>query len=339
MIHWIALDIGGANIKLSDGQELAESCYFPLWKEAEQLSIQLRMLLAQAGATDHLIVTMTGELADCFRSKAEGVTKIIQAVQAATAGRHTRIYLTNGKMVSPQVALDQPELAAASNWHALARFSGRYVQQYPFSLLIDIGSTTMDIIPLQSGKVVAQGKTDTERLMSGELIYLGIERTPLCGLLQQLPYRNSFCPVANELFATTLDAFLLLGDIQEAPGNLITADGRPATKAEARNRISRMICADESTFHHRDAAIAADYIQEEILLQLASSVEQIISRVGSTPQAILLSGHGEFLGRRLISRLSSEPEVISLGPLLGKDVTRCATAFALATLASESTNQ
>jgi hypothetical protein len=38
-----------------------------------------------------------------------------------------RVYLVDGRLVSPELAVAEPMLAAASNWHVLARLAGRYV--------------------------------------------------------------------------------------------------------------------------------------------------------------------------------------------------------------------
>ena len=44
------------------------------------------------------------------------------------------------------------------------------------SLLVDMGSTTTDLIPLHDGAVTAKGYTDTQRLASDELLYIGVRR-------------------------------------------------------------------------------------------------------------------------------------------------------------------
>ncbi len=136
-MKWLALDIGGANLKAADGEGLAVLQPFPLWENPRQLVDALRALVALVPRVDHVAATMTGELADCFRTKAEGVAFILKALSVAADGRHTRVYLTNGKLVSLQIAQKQPLLAAASNWHALANFSGRYVPE-GVGLLFDV---------------------------------------------------------------------------------------------------------------------------------------------------------------------------------------------------------
>ncbi|MEO8493517.1 MAG: H4MPT-linked C1 transfer pathway protein, partial [Planctomycetota bacterium] len=88
-MQWLALDIGGANLKVADGLGHAESFPFALWREPEHLVQELRTLIAQSPRCDRLAVTMTGELADCFENKTAGVTFILDAVQQAADGRHT----------------------------------------------------------------------------------------------------------------------------------------------------------------------------------------------------------------------------------------------------------
>src|SRR5688572_21625103 len=150
-MNWLALDIGGANIKAADGRGYAHAYPFALWREPSLLAQQVRTAISEAPPCDHLAVTMTGELADCFESKAAGVRFILEAVQTGSDNRHTRVYLVDGRFVTPPVALTMPQLVAASNWHALARFAGRYAQA-PAALVIDVGSTTCDIVPLENGK-------------------------------------------------------------------------------------------------------------------------------------------------------------------------------------------
>ena len=234
-MKWLALDIGGANLKAADGEGFAVSQPFPLWENSRQLTDALRALISLVPRVDHIAVTMTGELADCFETKAQGVTFILNALSVAADGRHTRVYLTNGSLVTLQIAMKQPLLAAASNWHALANFAGRYVAA-GVGLLVDVGSTTCDLIPLVDGQPVTIGKTDPNRMINGELIYTGVQRAPVCAVAQLVPWRGRKCPLAHENFATMWDAYLTLGDLPEEPTSVHTADRRPATKAAARDR-------------------------------------------------------------------------------------------------------
>src|SRR5438045_3762950 len=101
-MKWLALDIGGANLKVADGLGHARSYSFAMWRDSARLAQQIRTALSEAPPCDHLAVTMTGELADCFETKTAGIRFILQAVNAGSDNRHTRVYLTDGRLVSPQ---------------------------------------------------------------------------------------------------------------------------------------------------------------------------------------------------------------------------------------------
>ena len=107
-MKWLALDIGGANLKAADGEGFAVSLPFPMWENSHQLVDALRRLLSLVPRVTHVAATMTGELADCFTTKAQGVQFILNALGVAADGRHTRVYLTNGRLVSLQTGLRQP---------------------------------------------------------------------------------------------------------------------------------------------------------------------------------------------------------------------------------------
>lgn len=333
-MKWLALDIGGANLKAADGQGFAVSQPFPLWQRWRQLAEVLRAIIAQVPKVDRLAATMTGELADCFATKAEGVRSIVQALQTAADGRHTRVYLTNGALVAPEVATKQPLLAAAANWHALARFAGRFVPK-GCGLLVDIGTTTTDLIPLIDGSPVPLGHTDPHRLANGELVYTGVERSPVCAVVGSVPWRGKKCPTAQEFFATMWDVYVTLGALPEEPAGRHTADGRPATKECARDRLARVICADREMFTENDALAVARAAAAAQTLKIARSAAAVIARLPNQPAKVVISGRGEFLAYRVLEKLELPVPVVSLEQELGSELSRCAAAHALAVLARE----
>ena len=334
----LALDIGGANLKAADGLGWARSVPFSLSSEPERLAAALGEFIGSAPASVRLAVTMTGELCDSFRTKAEGVRAILKAIAAAAADREIVVYLVDGRLVSIDEASDRPLLAAASNWHALAQFSCRFVGERA-GLLIDVGSTTTDVVPIVGGRVAARGANDTDRLLAGELVYTGVGRTPLCAVTHALPFRGAECPVAAELFATTADAYVVLGELPERPEDMGTADGRPLTRRYARERLARMICADGATFDDRDAHCAAEAIRALQLAQLRRAVEQVVLRMSVPPECFVVSGAGEFLAVQLAAEAQPHGRVISLTSEFGANISICAPAHALAVLAREARGQ
>lgn len=331
----VALDIGGANIKIADGRGYAASRPFPLWREPQRLAAILREELSAAPVAARVVATMTGELADCFRTKAEGVSAIVTALMEAAGGQPVSIYLTDGSFVAPQQAHKRPLEAASSNWHALARFAARWLPGGS-GLLLDIGSTTCDLIPIQQGQPAAHGRTDPERLAAGELLYTGVTRSPVCAVVAILPWRGSkSCPVAQELFATTLDAYVTLGELPEQTENCQTADGRPATREFARDRLARMICADREMFDERDATLAAQAIRSAQVRRIATSLKTVRKEMRQPLESIVLSGSGEFLAHLVLKEIGFEGEIQSLSQILGAHISQAAPAHALAVLAAE----
>jgi probable H4MPT-linked C1 transfer pathway protein len=329
----LALDIGGANLKLADGCGLARSVPFALWKHPDQLSTAVAELLDGVPHDAIIVATMTGELADCYRTKDDGVRQITQAVVGAAGNRPVHIYRVDGRLVSPTEACDAPRLVAASNWHALASYVARWIDTT--GLIVDIGSTTADLIPIIARRSATVGLTDPERLASGELVYTGVVRSPLCAIVDRLPWGSRQCRVAQELFATSWDAYLTLGLLPEQPAATHTADGRPATREFAHDRLARAICADRTTFSETDAIAAAKVVMHEQLNDLAEALHEVIARLPHRVETVIVSGQGEFLAHALVDRELSGVSIVSLSRRLGNEVSEVAPAHALAILARE----
>lgn len=330
----LGIDVGGANLKVADGSDFAVSRHFPLWTNPNGLTAELNSLLAAAPDFDQVAVTMTGELADCYETRQQGVEAIITAVGEVTAGKTVRFYLADGRWVSADEARKDWQLAGSSNWHALASYVARFLR-HDSGMLIDIGSTTTDLIPLVKGVPHTLGRTDSERLVHNELVYTGVQRSPVCALVTSLPWGRQQCPVALEMFATTWDAYLVMDELPEEPDSTHTADRRPATKAAARSRLARCICADRESFSEEDAKAAAVAISRAQQAKLGVVVQNLFRRLQAEPETVVISGRGEFLARHLLQRLRSTAEIVSLADELTPDVSECANAYALAVLASE----
>lgn len=333
-MSWLGLDIGGANLKVADGTGWGLSVPFALWRDPHGLSAALVALIERAPPTKQIALTMTGELCDCFRSKAEGVRHILSSVEQAADRREIRVYLVDGRFVRIEEANELPQLAAASNWHALAAFASRFVTGRT-GLLIDIGSTTTDVIPLVNGQVAARGRTDTERLENGELLYRGVGRTPICALVNSLPWRGRSCPIAAEFFATTADAYVLLGDIQADPRADWTADGRPLTVDCARQRLARQLCADAAEIAAGEFEQIASAVRSAQLAELQGCIERANGRMEVRPSTYVLSGSGEFLALEALERSTGPNQVVSLATEIGPDASKTAPSLAIALLAGE----
>lgn len=339
----LGLDIGGANLKAADPTGMVCTTEFPMWKQHHQLADRLQAM-SWIEHPDLVGVTMTAELADCFAFKADGVGWVIDSVQQAFPKSEIRIWLTTGEFADPGDAVELPELVAAANWHALATWVGRAVPHGP-AILLDVGSTTTDMIPLLDGLPMASGLTDLERLQHGQLVYTGVRRTPLCAVRPSVVLDGLEIPVAAELFATTLDIYLVLGSIAETPDNTNTADGHPATVHAARRRISRMLCCDRSELGDEAIGQIARQFANAQCGQLTTALQRIRTaqvqqlQTASRPEAhaapqIILSGSGEFLAEKVVSACDLTTTV-NLRQSGSSRVAEAACAFAIARLVFE----
>ena len=131
-----------------------------------------------------MAAVITGELADCFSTKREGISSLTATVKRAFS---CPVYFWGA---SGFAWTDPLELAAA-NWSASAALMAREIGD---CLFVDMGSTTTDLIPIK-GEVLA-AKTDFLRLAAGDLVYMGMLRTRLDALLPQAHIRGQRVPLA-----------------------------------------------------------------------------------------------------------------------------------------------
>ena len=331
----IGWDIGGVHTKVvrrtPDGALAARARAFAIEHEVALLGVLLEEMgqAVGAGESDRHGVTMTAELSQAFRTKREGVEMILDVVEKAL-GRHAGIFATDGRFLTIADARQNPLAVAASNWAATAMMVARTC---PDAILIDIGSTTTDLIPIVGSQVAARGKTDPERLASGELVYTGVVRTPVEAITGTLPWQGSTIGVSAEGFALSGDVYLWLGQIATEDYTAPTPDRRPATRPFAGERLARVICADREMLEEDEITELARNIAEEQVERVAASLRSVLGRHPTIRQAVV-TGIGDFLGAGAARRVGLE--VRSLAEHLGPDVSRVAPAAAIALLLSES---
>ena len=325
----LGLDIGGANTKVVHQDGTARCVPFALWKEPERLPELLAEVLGQVPAFTSLAVTMTAELCDCFQTKRQGVGAILDAVAAVAGRRPIHVWTTEGRFISPQEARGRPLACAAANWHALATFVARL---YPRgrTLLLDTGSTTTDVILLEEGQPRPRGLTDTQRLGSGELVYIGAARTPLMSLGPRVGLGGTSFPVMAELFATTRDTGILTGRLAEAPDCTDTADGRPATALWCAARVLRMIGADLEMMTIQDATDLAQGFERTARDRIRAAALTVAS--GTDVQCIVLAGSGHRMAAGAVRSALPDVRIERLADRCGRVAGEAACAWAVAKL-------
>jgi (4-(4-[2-(gamma-L-glutamylamino)ethyl]phenoxymethyl)furan-2-yl)methanamine synthase len=300
----VGLDVGGANTKAvwrNGGERRAVSRPFEVWRDREALAAVIREVVVAVAPepVEAVALTTTAELSDAFRTKREGVGFVLDAVEAALDGPSLLVFTTAGELVPLYEARGRAAEVAAANWMASGLAAAAV---YPDAMMIDVGSTTTDVVPIAAGRVVAAGRTDLERLLAGELVYTGALRTNLAAIAPRVPVRGGSCPVASELFAISADVQLILGHLAPGAYTCATPDGRPATVEFARERVARLVCADAKQLAAEQVDAIAQFLHGEQVHQIEAAVRHVSGRLGSDPPVVPL-GAGAFLARAAAEHL------------------------------------
>ncbi|MDR5739978.1 hydantoinase/oxoprolinase family protein [Caballeronia sp. LZ016] len=297
-------DVGGAHVKVSMASrgalvDVAQwAC--PLWQGIPHLERVIECAFERwpsaAHASARHAVTMTGEMVDLFADRAEGVRTLARTL-AQRLGPRTMFYGGESNWLARSACADGWRKVASANWLATAQWVATRV---PHALLVDIGSTTTDIIPIIDGRIAARGMNDAQRLASGELVYQGVVRTPLCGVAHRIVFRGESTGVMNEWFATTADVYRLTGELWDAHDQHPSADNGPKTEVASRARIARMIgrdAGDASADEWRRFALA--WRHEQLRTLEASLVRVCAQHASLTAAPIVGAGCGRFLAEAL----------------------------------------
>ena len=325
-------DIGGVNTKVArvaGGAVFAvRSSAFELQHDPGALVRVLRDLAAETGAGDgHThAVTMTAELSQMFRTKRDGVQFVLDAVVAAFPGAPISVYAVDGRFLTVADACREPLLVAAANWTATARIAAQFL---PDALLIDIGTTSTDIIPIVDANVAAQGWTDPDRLASGELVYTGAVRTPVEALAAFVPLEGRDVGLSAEGFALSGDVHVWRGDLEPAHYSAPTPDRRPPTREFAGERLARAICADREMVDVSGVTAIADALAAAQVDRIAAAIATVHARHPSLRTAVT-TGLGALSAVRAARQACLE--VVSVACGWGDDAARCAPAASVALL-------
>ncbi len=313
----IGWDVGGVNTKVARavGWSVVASRIqpFEIQRDPDALPGVLTALAEAVGAqpTDTHALTLTAELSQVFRTKREGVCAVLDAMERAFPGAAIKVYTTRGGFVAPDEARRDPLAVGAANWAATAALVAR---QMPAALLIDIGSTTTDIIPIVKNAVAAKGRTDPERLRSGELLYLGALRTPVEAIVHAVPLDGGSAGVSAEGFAIAANVHLWRESLDAAAYTVSTPDGRPATREFAFERLARVVCADREILDARAVTRIADAIAEAQVIRTMDMIDRVRFRYPELKVAVV-AGVGAFIASEAAVRAGLS--VKSLSEVMG----------------------
>lgn len=334
----VGFDVGGAHLKAvrAEGGRVVAAQTFatPLWQGLDTLEKAFAACAGLCVGADSAALTMTGELADVFSSRDEGVRGLLDIIARATPVARKRIYAGMSGFVDIDQARTLAADVASANWHATASLVGRLAGD---ALFVDMGSTSTDIIPVRNGAASGRGYNDAERLQAGELVYTGFTRSFLMSVTDQAPVGGRFMPLMNEYFASMADVHRILGVLDEADDRHATADGKAKTVAASTLRLARMVGHDATDLPDGEWRNVAAWFSEEQLRAVhdAAMLHQAVLP-GAAP--VVAAGTGRWQVRRLAARL--ERPYVDLADLIPAEksvrgeASNAAAATALALLSA-----
>ena len=320
----LGLDIGGANTKAAllefEGTNILNSYsyieYFPFWEKiiVEIPSMLKRIvdnIITNINLTlenlDYISITITAELSDAFQTKREGIIIILNALRQVF-DINKMFFITNyGEFVDIYKAEKEYNAIAAANWVSTSLFLGKFI---PNCILIDAGSTTIDIIPIVDSIPVAQGKDDISRMLNHELLYTGGLRATIPSITHFVPYQGKLVRISFEKFALISDVHLILGNITKDEYTNDTADNRSKSLENCYARLSRIICMDIETISKEDLNKIAEYIYEKQLEIISNEIQEFMTdfimrfpEFEINPKFVITGLSANFLIRRILLNL------------------------------------
>jgi (4-(4-[2-(gamma-L-glutamylamino)ethyl]phenoxymethyl)furan-2-yl)methanamine synthase len=333
----IGWDIGGVHLKAvraENGQIVKAAQYAsPLRSGTELLQDALARAHSDMGRSDRNVITMTGELADIFASRQDGVEQL--SLIAERELENVFIYAGPSGFVAGTEARRRANEIASANWHASAAVVAR---RRKAALFIDVGSTTTDVVPIAEGKVMSHGYTDAERLATGELVYTGLVRSFLMATAPRAPLNGAWTLLINENFATMADVHRILGTLPTGVDLMPTADSREKSVPASRARLARMVGSDADA-DDKTWDLLARWFAEAQRRAIADAAMLIMSRcVAVSAGPVIAAGIGVGVVAEVAQRLGLScqrfDELLDVVPEARDAVCHCAPAAALTALAS-----
>ena len=311
-----------------------------MWQGIDTLARPVARVLESlpAGNCVHAL-TMTGELADCFAARREGVITLVDYLSSRLGPENPiYVYAGNKGLVRPEQAGSSFAEIASANWHATAAYAA---QRLGSGVLVDLGTTTTDIIPFRRRRVCSRGYTDQERLRSGELVYTGLTRTPVMAVAERLPYRNVWQSIAAEYFAGMADVYRITGDLDERFDLMPAADGGAKTRYHSIKRLARMLGAEYDKGDDEAPWLeVARHLAEKQFERIDRAFNRVTDTLEDTVRHnIVAAGAGRFMIEKLARK--NDCEVTDFEGLLPipdrklRAANNCSTAMAVAGLARQ----
>ncbi|MEJ2295003.1 MAG: hydantoinase/oxoprolinase family protein [Candidatus Lokiarchaeota archaeon] len=321
----LGLDIGGANTKaalleFTEGNITRSASvieYFPFWEKTNKDIINMLNRLVKNVRSnwplskeeiEYIAVSITAELSDAFYTKRQGIFIILEALKEVFGIKRLTFINTHNQFVDYSLAKKDYLAISAANWVGTALFVGNFLHN---CILIDGGSTTIDMIPIVNSLPSTIGKNDTSRMLNHELIYTGGLRATIPSITHFVPYHGNNIRISFEKFALVSDVHRILKNISEEEYINDTADNRSTSLEDCYARLARTICSDLDLVSKKELNIIAGYIYEKQIGIITSEIKLLMRNLferhpefKNNPQFIITGLCADFLIKKALINLN-----------------------------------
>ena len=272
---------------------------FEIWREKDRLPEVLSEIYSQlfsAEKPEALAVTMTAELSDVFATKRDGVTFVLESIRS--------VFPRSGDLCFESVGRFMPVCEALRIHWIMLRPIGWLPrsglrENFPNCLLMDVGSTTTDILPVLDGQRErrrahghgAPGLRENlcSRAFCAPISQRSCKRCRLQGAAAGL--LRSILPSAGTCISSW-------GNLRPQDYTCATPDGQPPSLDSARRRLARLVCADTEMLSAGEIDAMARYIYARQVYQIREGLSQVLSRLPDLRQNPVV-----VVGLRSVSRV------------------------------------
>lgn len=342
--YFIGWDIGGAHLKYAlvdqTGQtQTALQYYTPVWQGLEFLQATFQKISLPKTSIQHQI-TLTAELSDIFIDRQNGMMQIFKLLNHQFQQGY-KVYAGSLGLLDQNIAPQHSHKIFSANWMATTDLVATHIKQ---GILLDIGSTTTDLVPFYHGCSQNLGCDDQSRLQHGELYYSGVIRTPLFALTDSINFKGISQGLMAEYFSTTADIYRITGDLYETDDLQQTADHRAKDLPSSIRRLARVLGTDPKLPKDEpDWLETASLFKEQHILNIMQAINKLLinhSELSQSTLTIVGAGMGCFLAKLIAQRLSCDyvefAQLVNTDKILHHAVNTSATAVSVALLGYQS---
>ena len=288
---YLGIDIGGAHLKVVGVNQnnqvvLVKYSSCKIWESVENLNNEFEKINIITKSKKTIVaITMTAELCDNFKSREDGVKKLIKKCNQLNHDKF--YYIMNQKIFSKKPKFTE---IMSMNWHAIGKFLEKKITN---TIAIDIGSTTTDFLIIKNNKLLNLFYDDYSRLNNDELIYTGLIRTPLFGVADTISINNKKLKIVPEFFSNMSDIYRVLRELDKTYDIDDTADGQNKSLKNSLKRISRSFGFDYDKKKIDELIRICIQIKEIQLSKIYSTLIKNMRKHALIDVPVVISGIGQ----------------------------------------------